>query len=174
MKTNWIWSLLVGLTLGLTVGVVVSPWIVRQPAAKGSKLLREFSLTSMLAEAGSTNWQVMEDRTYEPFPALARYRGIARRIVARAELTDAEWAQFTMKIQAAVSAALEAQGARTTGQFELRHSSIQVTDGKPIRYDVDLPRRVYAIGDDVHGVADIGYVAESGRVTVIVSLIEGR
>lgn len=173
MKTNWTWSLLVALTLGLTAGVVVSPWIVRPPAAKGSKLLREFSLTSMLAEAGSTNWEVMEDRTYKPFPPLARYRGIARRIVVRAELSDAELAQFTMKFQPAASATLEAQGARITGQLNLFHDSLQVIDGKPIRHSLDLPRRYYALGD-VHGVADIGYIAESGSVTVIVSLIEGR
>jgi hypothetical protein len=173
MKTTWTWSLLFGLAVGLTLGVVVSPWIRRPPALKGTGLLREFSFARIASEAGSTNWQVIEDRTYEPIPALARSPGIARRIVARAELSDAELARFVAQFQSAASAALAAQGVRNTGQFDLTQDSTQVIEGKPIQHRLDLPRRYYAIGD-VHGVADIGYVAESGRVTVIVSLIEGR
>jgi hypothetical protein len=48
-----------------------------------------------------------------------------------------------------------------------------MVDSSPVQFRVDMPRRYYSLGD-VHGVADIWYVAEAGHVTVIVSLIEGQ
>lgn len=173
MKSQWIWPLLLGLAFGLTLGVVFSDRLQRPPASKGTELLREFSLTAITAEMGPTNWQVIEDRIYQPFPALARSPRVARRMVARAELSDAELARFATQFQQAANAALNGQGARNTAQFDLTQDSTIVIDGKAIRHRLDLPRRYYAIGD-IHGVADIWYVAEGGRVTVIVSLIEGR
>lgn len=172
MKRNWIWSLLVGVFLGVALGVVFTRSI-RLPVPKGTALLREFSFAAIAAEAGVTNWQVIEDRTYERFPPLARSPCIARRIVARAEVSDAELDRFITQFQQSATAALNAKSARNTGQFDLVQDSTRVIDGKPIRHRLDFPRRYYSIGD-VHGVADIWYVSESSRLTVIVSLIEGQ
>jgi hypothetical protein len=171
MKTNWTLSLLLGLALGLTLGIAVSPWIRHPAEFKGTGLLREFSFATLAAKAGPTNWQIVEDRIYKPFPGLARSPGVARRIVARGELSDADLARFISQFQPAATAVLETGNARNTGHFDLSQDSAQVVDGKPTSRHLNLPRRYYAIGN-IHGVADIGYIAESGRVTVIVSLME--
>jgi len=172
MKRNWIWSLLLGLLLGVALGVVFSAWVKRPGIPTSSPLFREFSFTAIAASVGHTNWQVLEDRTYEPFPALAHSRRIARRIVAHAELSEAELGRFTAQFQPAVTAALGNYGAVNKAQFDLVQDSTRVIEGSPVHSRVDLPRRYYAIGD-IHGVADIWYIAEAGRVTVIVSLSEG-
>ena len=172
MKPNWILSLIVGLALGVTVGLVVSR-SVRSPAPKGTSLLLEFSLAALAAEAGATNWQVFEDRTYRPFPALARSPHVARRIVGRAEVPDPDLDKFIAKFHRAATTALETPNARLTGQFDLIQDSTQVVEGKPVRRRLELPRYFYSIGD-LHGAADIGYVLEAGRVTFIASLIEGQ
>lgn len=172
MKRNWIWSLLLGLLLGLALGFVFSEWANRPSMPKSSALLREFSVTAVAAGVGHTNWQVLENRTYEPFPALARSPRIARRIVARAELSEAELGRFTAQFQRAATTALDNYGAVIKGQFDVAQDSTRVIDGAPVHSRVDLPRRYYAIGD-IHGVADVWYIAESGRVTVMVSLVEG-
>ncbi len=104
---------------------------------------------------------------------MADFKRIARRIVARAEMSEADLGRFTTQFQQAVTEALEAHSVRNTGQFDLVRDSTRVIDGTPIHSRIDWPRRYYALGD-IHGVADIGYVAESGQVTVFVSLIEGR
>jgi hypothetical protein len=173
MKRNWFWFLLFGLVLGFALGVASSARFSRPAVPKGTALLRDFSLAAVAAKAGQTNWQVIEDRIYEPFPALARSKRIARRIIARANVADGAFDLFTTQFQQAASAALVAHGALNEAQFDQVQDSTRVVDGSPIRSRLDLPRRYYGIGD-IHGVADIWYVAESGRVTVIVSLIEGR
>jgi hypothetical protein len=171
MKRTSIW-LFVGLVLGGTLGLFLS-WRLNQPATpRGSALLRGFSLATVAATTGQTNWQVIEDRIYEPFPARARFQRIARRIVARADLPASELSRFATQFQQAASAALIAAGALNTGQFDLVKGSSQVVDGSLVEVRLDLPRRYYSLGN-VHGVADIWYVVEGGHVTLIVSLVEG-
>jgi hypothetical protein len=172
MKRNSIWFLFLGLLLGVALGFAISAWVNRPGRPKSSALLREFSVTAVTASVGHPNWQVLEDRTYAPFPALARSPRIARRMVARAELSEAEFEKFTAEFQPAATAALAHYGAVNKAQFDLTQDSTRVIDGSPVHSRVDLPRRYYAIGA-IHGVADIGYIAESGRVTVMISLVEG-
>jgi hypothetical protein len=172
MKRNSIWLLLLGFLLGGTLGFFVSGRLIRPDAPEGSALLRSFSLAAVAAKAGQTNWQVIEDRIYEPFPARARSPRIARRIVARADISDSDLTRFATQFQQEASAALAAYGALNIGQFDLIKGSTQVVKGSPAQVRLDLPRRYYSLGD-IHGVADIWYVAEGGHVTAIVSLIEG-
>ncbi|MHC1765199.1 MAG: hypothetical protein AB9869_13010 [Verrucomicrobiia bacterium] len=172
MKRNWVWTLLASLVL--CVGVASSLWALsgctRPP--QGTAFLRGFSLTEVASKAGESEWHILEDRVYEPFPAMARSKRIARRVVAQSRLPNAELGRFVSEFQKAASATLDAHGARPTGKFELTEDTTTVIDSLPVRSRLDLPRRYYAIGD-VHGVADIWCLAESDRVTVIVSLIEG-
>jgi hypothetical protein len=172
MKYNRFWSSLVGLVIGVAVGFALSARFDRPALPKSSALLREFSFVAVAAQLGQANWQVLEDRTYEPFPAQARSQRIARRIVARADLADAELEKFTTQFQDTATKAMETYGAVNKAQFDMAQGSARVINGSPVRSRMDLPRRYYAIGD-IHGVADLWYIAESGRVTVIVSLIEG-
>ena len=172
MKRYWVWPLLLGLVLGLAAGSFVSTRCSGPGVPKGTALLRGFSLATVAAGTGQTNWQVIEDRTYETFPALARSKRIARRIVARAEMSDQELSLFATQFQQAVSQALVGYGALNAAQFDVVQDATRVVNGSPVRSRLDVPRRYYVLGD-VHGVADIWYVAEGGRVTVIVSLIEG-
>src|SRR5262245_57219206 len=172
MKRHWLWSLPIGLVVGVVIGFVLGAQSSQWAVPKGTALLRGFSLTAVAAKAGQTNWQIFEDRIYEPFPTQGRSKRIARRIVARANIASyTESGDFAAQFQEAASAALDAFGARNTGQFDLVYDSARTLEGLA-RSRFDLPRRYYAIGD-THGVADIGYLMEGGRVTVIVSLIEG-
>lgn len=172
MKRNWVWTLLVSLVL--CVGVASSLWGLSgcTRPQHGTTFLRGFSLTEVASKAGESEWHILEDRMYEPFPAMARSKRIARRLVAQSRLPNAELERFVSQFQKAASAVLDGHGARTTGKFELTDGTITVTNSLPARSLLDLPRRYYAIGD-VHGVADIWCLGESDRVTVIVSLIEG-
>lgn len=172
MKRNSIGLLLVLLLLGAAIGFAVSSQINRLRAHKTSALLREFSFPTAAADVTNAKWQVLEDRTYEQFPALAKFPRTARRVVAYAELSKEELEKFTAQFEQAATAALEKHGAVTKAQFDLTKDSTQIVNGAPAHTRIELPRRYYAIGD-IQGVADIGYVEESGRVTVIVSLIEG-
>jgi hypothetical protein len=157
---------------GVALSFIFSAWVKRPDIATSSALLREFPFTAIAARAGQTNWHILEGRTYEPFPALARSRRIARRMVARTELSEAELERFTTQFQQAATAALGNCGAVIKAQFDMVQDLTRVIERSPMHSRVDLTRRYYAIGG-IHGVADIWYVAEGGSVTVIVSLIEG-
>lgn len=172
MKFHWIWPLVLGLILGAGLGFALSLRPSRAEMPKGSTLLHEFSFATIAAKLGTTNWHVVEDKIYEPFPTLARAKRIARRIVARTEMSDGQLGLFATQFQQAVSAALVRYEALNAAQFDLIEDATRAIEGVPIRSRIDLPRRYYAIGD-THGVADVWYVAESGRVTLIASFIEG-
>jgi hypothetical protein len=172
MNRKTIAALIIGLLLGAGAGLLVSLRANRLGEVKGTAFLREFSFPGLAAQAGQTNWQVMEDRLYEPFPSLARSTRIGRRIVAQAEMNDTDFGWFTTKFHQAAQDALDKHQARNEALFDLVRDSTRNVDNKPIRSRFHLPRRYYAIGD-THGVADIGYVSEAGRVTVMISLMEG-
>lgn len=172
MKNTLVWPLFVGLVLGVALGFILSTQFSGSGAPKGTALLREFSFAAVAAKAGYTNWHVLEDRTYEPFPSLARSKRVARRIIAQAVMSDAELGRFTTQFQEAAKAALSAFNAVNKAHFDLVRDATKMINGSPVHSRLDLPRRYYAVGN-IHGVADIGYVEEAGNVTVIVSLIEG-
>jgi hypothetical protein len=72
MQRGFIWACVIGLVLGAAAATAfwsrISP---RASVPKGSAVLREFSLGQLGVKSGETNWQVLEDRIYEPFPPLA-------------------------------------------------------------------------------------------------------
>jgi hypothetical protein len=172
MNRKTIAALVIGLLAGIGAGFVLSAWARHPAAVKGTAFLREFSFPGIAAQAGPANWRVMEDRIYEPFPSLARAPRIGRRIVAQAEMADGDFGLFTTKFDQAVREAFDKHQALNQAFFDLVHDSSRNVDNRPIRSRLHLPRRYYAIGD-THGVADIGYVSEAGRVTVIITLMEG-
>src|SRR5215472_13314721 len=94
MKRASIGLLLLGLLLGGILGSLISERLSRPATPKGTALLRSFSLAAVAAKAGQTNWQVIEDRIYDPFPPLARSQRIARRMVARANIRESELSLF--------------------------------------------------------------------------------
>jgi hypothetical protein len=157
--------------LGGAVGVAVSSHWYLSAESTGTEFLRGFSFPAVAAKAGDAEWAIIEDRFYEPFPALGRSKGIARRIVARAIMPDADQQEFVAQFQLAAATALTSYGAIIKGQFDASQSSAHAGNGSPGRSLLDLPRRYYAIGD-IHGVADVWCIAESGHVTVIISLME--
>ncbi len=165
-------ALIIALLIGVGAGVLYSSRANRSVAVKGTAFLREFSFSDLAAQSGQTNWNVLEDRLYEPFPSQAHFPRIGRRIVAQAEITDIEFGWFTTKFHQAAQNALDKHQARNEALFDLVRDATRNVDHKPVRSRFHLPRRYYAIGE-THGVADIGYVSEDGRVTVIITLMEG-
>ncbi len=172
MKRLWIWSLLAGLFVGVALGVVLSAGVHQAPKPTGSALLRDFSLSAIGAKSGCTNWNIMEDRVYEQFPALARSKRIARRIVARAEMSENQLGSFITLFQNAIWRTFDAKAAINQGFFDLTQDGTKVVEGVNVRSRIHLPRWFYRIGD-TYGVADVWYVAESGLVTLMISFIEG-
>lgn len=162
---------MLGLLLGGISGFLLA-WSKPTAPAKSTAFLREFSFRELAAQAGQTNWTVREDRLYEPFPSMARSQRVGRRVIAQAEISKEDFGGFTTKFDNAVRALLGEYGAMAKGHFDTLYDVTRRIDDKTVRSRIDLPRRYYAIGD-VHGVADFGYVAEDGRVTVIISLMEG-
>ena len=172
MIRNRIWPALLGLVVGLTGGFVIWGHFTDSAQSKGTAALREFSFPEVSARSGKADWQVIEDKIYDAFPPLSRSKRIARRIVAETTVSDTAQAGFIARFQQAAETSLTLHGAVIKGQFDASRSSAQVLRGNNILRQVELPRRYYAIGD-VYGVADVWCVAESGRLTFIVSLIEG-
>lgn len=163
---------MLGLLIGVVVALVLFEWLERSVQPKGTALLRGFSFADVATNAGGTDWEVLEDKVYEPFPSLGRATRIARRMVAHATLPGEEQEKFAKRFRLAVSEALASHDAVIKGQFDLNRSSAHVVNGSPVQSLVDLPRFYYAIGD-IHGVADAWCIGEGGGLTVIVSLIEG-
>ncbi len=142
------------------------------PPAKGTPVLWEFSFSELVAKTGSADWRVLEDRIYHTLPPLSGPKRIARRIVAQVVMPDAAQAAFIKQFQEAAVAALNAQGAVIKGQIDSSRSSVDLDRGERILTQLELPRRYYTVGN-VQGVADYWCVGVSGRVTVIVCLMEG-
>jgi hypothetical protein len=165
------WMLLGGVLLGLGAGFMLSNWFNQPAPIHGTAFLREFSFPTLVARAGQTNWHVREDRVYEPLPSLARSPAIGRRIVAQTQMTDRDFAAFATRFEQTARDMLHEHEAMNKACFDLVYDTTRVLDNRPVRSRISMPRRYYAIGD-VHGVADIGYVAENGQVTVLISLVE--
>jgi hypothetical protein len=172
MKYIWVGSAVVGIAAGVALGFAISARLHHLPQPTGSALLREFSLPAISAKTTCTNWHILEDRIYEQFPPLARSRRIARRIVARTEMPVNDVDGFSTSLQQAIRRIFDAQGAMNKGFYDLTQSGSKYVEGVHLHSRVHLPRWFYAIGE-THGVADFWYVAESGRVTLMVSFIEG-
>ncbi|MCP5043733.1 MAG: hypothetical protein GY944_22115 [bacterium] len=87
-------------------------------------------------------------------------------------MSSAEQAGFIEKFQAAAEALMRSYKAIKTGRSSAGKSSNTMIEGALIRSDVSMPRRFYPIGD-IHGVADICCDGEAGKITVVISVIEG-
>jgi hypothetical protein len=172
MIRNCIWPALLGLVIGLATGFILSGQSGHLAAPQGTAALRSFSFTDVAAKAGQADFQIIEDKVYEGFPPLSRSKRIARRIIAQTTLSDTQQSDFVSRFQQTAEKALTSHGAVIKGQFDANRSSAQELGGSNILRQLELPRRYYAIGD-VHGVADLWCIAESGKVTIVISLIEG-
>ena len=171
MKTAWTLPLILGLIVGTPIGFGLSGTPLTE--IEGSPFLREFALADLTAKASpGVEWEILTDTAHDRFPALARSHRVARRIVATATVPGADQARIAQQVQKAAEAALASHGAVVKGVFDTSSGSTTLVEGKPLRSHVEMPRWFYAIGD-IHGVADVGCVAVSGRVTLLVSLIEG-
>lgn len=172
MTCNRIWPALLGLVVGLAGGFVVWGHRGNGAGSAGTAVLREFSFSDVSAKAGNAEWQVIEDKTYDPFLPLSRSKQVARRIVAQATVPDSEQAGIMNRLQQASEAALESRGAVIKGQSDASQSTLNLEGNDKTLRQLDLPRRYYAV-NDVHGVADVWCIGESGKLTCIVSLTEG-
>lgn len=173
MKPNWIGIAAGALLAGLAAGFGTATLAARSGAPASSALLREFSFAAFARQAAYTNWSVLEDRLYEPFPSLGRSQRVARRIVAQAEMSENELGRFSVQLQQALRSTFSAHHAINKGQYNLGRDSWRNADGASAHHRLDLPRHYYAIGD-IHGVLDCWQVANAGQVTLILSFIEGR
>ncbi len=172
MKRNFPVLLLLAVVIGATIGFFLRGQIAIGRKVTGTAILRDLSFTEFIATAGSYEWHVIEDRVYDAFPPLSRSPRMARRIVAQSTLPVSEQDSFAKHFQAASEEWITSHGAEVKGASNAsRNSTYGVGDGQ-ISTLVDLPRRFYA-KDNVHGAADFGCVVDSGRVTVIISIIEG-
>ncbi len=82
MKSNWTWPVLLGVLVGVAVGVPLGTWFFRTPPLKSTAFFREFSFSAVASQAGQTNWTMITDKVYDPFPPFGRPKRVARLIVA--------------------------------------------------------------------------------------------
>ena len=137
----------------------------------GTPVLHDLSLAELTANLGVSEWNIIEDKVYDTLPSLSRSPRIARRIIAQTTLPDSEQSEFTRRFPLACEEWISSHDAIIKGEYGANDNRIDVAEGQRLT-SVDLPRRYYAI-DDIHGVADFGCIADSGRVTLIISIIEG-
>jgi hypothetical protein len=167
----WTRALLLTAFIGFTAGFALRE-LNPVPEAKGTSVLWEFSFSDLVSKAGPADWKVIEDRIFDGFPPLSRSKRIARRIVAEAMMPSSAQAAFVKKVQEAAVASLAAHGAAIKGQVDSSSSSVDMHRGERIATQLELPRRYYTVGQ-VQGVADYWCIAGSGRVMIIVSIMEG-
>jgi hypothetical protein len=173
MKQNLVLPLLLAVLVGAIVGFLFRGQLEIRPKSPGTAILHDLSFSEFITDVASLEWHVLEDRVYDTFPPLSRNPRIARRIIAQSTLPSSEQSSFAERFQAAAEEWITSHGATLKGaQNAERISADVVADGQLITL-VDLPRRFYAV-DNVHGVADFGCIADSGRVTIIISIIEGN
>jgi len=171
MKRNWIWLLALGVLVGIAVGFPLGTWFVRSAAPQSTAFFREFSFSSVAPMAGQTNWTIITDKVYEPFPPFGRPRRIARLIVAHdTTMSDAEQDRATAQLIKAVFERAATYGAIIRGAESASNTAIRVVP--QARSQLDLQRKYYSIGK-TQGIVDVWCLGESGGVTVIVQLIEG-
>lgn len=137
----------------------------------GSEFLRSLRFADLAAEAGESTWETLEDTIYEKLPPLGRRQQVGRRIVAQVSSSSSEQQDLVARFQQAVKDALREHGAMVKGEISLHKNRTEVKEGVNVSTLLDLPRLYYSI-EDIHGLADIWCIADSGRLTVIVSLIE--
>jgi hypothetical protein len=169
---TWLVPLLLGIAIGAAIGAGFAGLMLAPATPQPSSFMRDLSPDDFTGKLLKTDWEVIEDRTYAPFPARSRAKRTARRMIAIGAVPPAEQAAFGMRLQQAFQAKLAAYGVNTQGQFGLYRTSTKIINGTPDRLLLDLPRLYYAIGS-TKGVADVGCIASGGTVTVIVSIIEG-
>ena len=137
----------------------------------GTAVLHDLSLVELLGNLGESEWNIIEVKVYDTFPSLTRSPRIARRVIAPTTLSDSEPGEFARRFQLAGEEWISSHAAIIEVEYEVIGTRIDGAEGQRLT-SVDLPRRYYAI-DDIHGVADFGCIADSGRVTLIISIIEG-
>ncbi len=172
MKRNLAVPVLLAVVLGAIIGFFVRGQFAIGQRSAGTAILRDLSFAEFIGSVGSSEWHVVEDRVYDTFPPLSRNPGIARRIVAQSTLPVSEQDSFARNFQAASEEWIASHGGVIKGANNASRNSTDVVADGQIRTLADLPRRFYA-KDNIHGAADFGCVVDSGRVTVIISIIEG-
>jgi hypothetical protein len=166
---KWILVTILGLMFSVTGGCEREG---TSEISAGSEFLRSLRFADLATKAGEATWETLEDKIYEKLPPLGRSPHVGRRIVAQVSLSSSERQHFVARFQQAVEDALREHGAMVKGEISLHKNKAEVKEGVNVSTLLDLPRAYYSI-EDIHGVADIWCIADSGGITVIVSLIEG-
>ncbi|MGL4460979.1 MAG: hypothetical protein ACRC1K_02415 [Planctomycetia bacterium] len=169
---TWVRAFVLGAIVGAAAGVGSSLVVLSRPIAKGSALFHGFSFQEVTKQAGHPDWEILEDKTYSPFPALGESKRTARRIVAQTVMSDEQLEAFSGRFKHGIDEALERFGAQKTGGFNCNRSTVRPAGGGgPTRSELQLPRYYYRL-EARHGVADTWLIAQGGEVTVIVCLTE--
>lgn len=173
MKKVSIWIVLIGFALGIGIGYFLHDRSPRRASGGGSEILSGLSYSEFIARTGSFDWTVIKDEIDERFPPLSRNPRVARWIVAETSIEASEQSAFVSSFQSAAEDWIHSRGGMIKGHSSVNRAMTETGENGAEHRQVSLPRRYYAI-DDVHGVADFWCLADSGRVTVMISLIEGR
>jgi len=172
MKLIWLLFLLLGLILGATIGFGLSLWMLYPTPGTGTVLLHKFSFQDMAQNAGQPAWEILEDKTYFPFPPQARAKRTARRIVARSSMSDEQLQAFARQFNDLMKQEMTRFGAGQTGQVNCNLiASRAAGDHKSVRTELHLPRLYYAL-EGTQGVADAWLIAEGDQATVIICFTE--
>jgi hypothetical protein len=172
MQRSSVAAFVAGAVLGGAAGLGLSLWALTTGSTGGSGFLHDFSFQEAAPQAGHSDWELVEDKTYSPFPPLGKPAGVARRIVAQASMAGEKVEPFARQFDGAMAKALARSGAQQTGEVRCDRSRTRpVEGGGPARSVLQLPRYYYRIGP-LHGVVDPWLIAQGGEVTLIVCIAE--
>jgi hypothetical protein len=168
----WLLFLLLGLILGATIGFGLSLRMMYPAPGTGTVLLHKFSFQDVAEKAGHPAWEILEDKTYFPFPPLARAKRTARRIVARSTMSDEQLQTFARQFKTLIKQEVTRFGANQTGEVGFSQSATRSIDGqKSVRSELQMPR-LYYVFEGTHGVADMWLIAEGDQATVVICFTE--
>ena len=80
MKRNLFVPVLLAIVLGATFGFFIRGQFAIRQKMVGTSVLRDLSYAEFIANVGSSDWHVVEDRIYDAFPPLSRSPRIAREL----------------------------------------------------------------------------------------------
>jgi hypothetical protein len=172
MKQNVIVAAVAGVVVGILFGFLLRGQISARGTTQGTGVMQNFNFNQFITTAGSSEWEIVEDKIYDRLPPLSSTARIARRIVAQSTMLDFEQNDFAERFQNAAEQWITSCGGTIKGQQEANRATAEAAAQGAVYNLISAPRRYYSL-DDVHGVADFWIIANSGKVTVIISFLEG-
>ena len=122
MKRPWLWTLILGMLVGVIAGFGLALWLIAPPKeTKGSPFPEAFAFKETAAKAGAAPWEILSyqperhERIVDSRLASPRQQtwAVTTQVLARAMMAENDQGEFDRKFEEAIIAALKSHGAST-------------------------------------------------------------